>query len=193
MGRKPGVHVHDIQINRTKPMKHRSVLMLMVIALLLSGCSTGGGGKQKAGAARDEAPSLVVDKSTYIVQPRLYDHSWDWLAKAFPGDSRQVQSADRKDGKIVATGTRDINIAYQQTRPVRFRIRIDARVGFYTLALDQPEVKLEGRWYPVNGARKDVLGPQIDRLFNELAANYGDYLAPFDKQQYPSDPDLELK
>jgi hypothetical protein len=174
-------------------MMHRIALTLMVIALLLSGCSTSSGTKQKTGNARDEAPSLLVDESTYIVQPKLYEHSWDWLAKAFPGDSRQVQSADRKEGKIVATGTRDISIAYQKTRPLRFRIRIDARVGFYTLALDQPEVKLEGSWYPVDGARKDVLGPQVDRLFNELAANYRDYLAPFDKQQYPSDPDLELK
>lgn len=188
MACKPGIHGHAIKIDETRPMKRRTILVVVVIALWVSGCSTAT--KQKQAAVQD-TPSLVAKNSTYILRGRLYDHSWDWLAKTFPGDTRQVQSADRKEGKIVAIGTRDINIAYQQNRPLRFRLRFELTQGFYALTMDQAQVMLEGSWLPVDGPRNDVLGPQVERLFKQLAASYSDYLEPYDVQRYPSDPDLQ--
>jgi hypothetical protein len=155
------------------------VVYLGAVVMLLAGCAA-------PGPALGPDLSYTTEKTIAVSKRRLYQHSWDWLAARFRGEHRQVELADRKAGKIVATVRRDVALSYQEKRPLRFRIQIDVAIEQYRLVFDQPAVALGGAWYPVDGPRRDVLGPQVIGLYQDLAADYQNYLAPFEKLPWDS-------
>lgn len=142
------------------------------LLVLLAGCAA-------PGPTIGPELSYTVEKSINLGRGKLYEHSWDWLGERFPGERRQVELADRKAGKIVATVRSDVSLAYQEARPLRFRIQIQTAVDQYRLVFDQPMVALEGAWYPIDGPRRDVLRPQVIGLYEELTADYQAYVSQF--------------